>query len=290
MQEHVFKPTIVTYRGHYADDHLVDGRELGSSLSGFTRTANVITNFYLDGKINLHPNSQKVRYYVGVPKENGVLYELIALMQTGHLPVYTPALIELASEFLPAIWRAIIEKSLGRRSESEAMLEIIKEMAERKDEFASKVHDGHMRDKAWLQDHIDQLSGKMRTSLEDAATPVGRSVKSEKLWPGQEFETEIDEQAADVLRSRGADQVGDQVNMILRLRAVNLDTGSGQAEIVGEEGNKLFVKITDPALQTPENIYSHSLDQQTAIHATVKPTLRDGEIAKIFISDAKEAS
>jgi hypothetical protein len=47
-------------------------------------------------------------------------------------------------------------------------------------------------------------------------------------------------------------------------------------------------KISDPSLNTPNNVYTKSLNAQTPFEFSAKPVKRDGVIKTLYISDAKE--
>ncbi len=58
--------------------------------------------------------------------------------------------------------------------------------------------------------------------------------------------------------------------------------------IEGDEDKRYVGEISDPAIATPENIYKQSLGQPVALIVTAKATLKDGEIDRLYISDARE--
>lgn len=286
MAAPLFQPTLVTFTGLYADDNIIEVQQLGRSLHGLSKLANGITQFYLNGSVIRDSRLFTVRVYTGPPQKNGVALELVAIMQSGQLPLYAPILLQMAENFLPKIWRAVVEIALNQSSNEERMLDAIIDLAQRHDEFAREVHAGHMRDKTWLQDHISQITEASRQALADTAAPVGRSCRREQVYPQDLDGVNIDEAVAQSLKSKGEIQVEEARQMTLVMHAVNVDTGSGRAEVVGEPG-LLSIKITDPALAVPENVYTQSLDRQVPITATAKPTIRDGAINRLYISDAR---
>lgn len=282
----LFKPMAVTFTGLTADEHLLDVQQLGHSLVGFGRAANTVTHFYLNGQVVADSRLYQVRVYAGPPRENGVLYEFLALMATSQLPLYAPLLLEMAETVLPVLWRALIERLLGRNAESDKMIELLMQMVASNDDFRRQVHDGQMADKAWLQKHIDKLTEATRNPMAEATTPVGRSCRRETLHPDTPYAVEIDEAAAQSLRSKGELQVEESRTLELLLHAVNLDTGAARAEIVGQEGQVFPVKISDPLLSQTGNPYTRALHTRTALAVVAKPTTKDGQLVKLFVSDA----
>jgi hypothetical protein len=50
---------------------------------------------------------------------------------------------------------------------------------------------------------------------------------------------------------------------------------------------RLSGEISDPVLHAPNNPYSAALASQTTLEVIAKPELRDGEIEKLYILDAR---
>jgi len=284
--EPIIKPAIVTYTGLYADDHVVDVQDLGRSLIGLGRVANSVTHFWLYGEVVKDSRLFRVRHYAGPPQKNGVLYELAALMAQGQLPIFAPLLCELADAVLPHIWQAMIHRATGRGGEMHKALDLAHDTIVRYDDFARSVHDGHMADKRWLQDHVDSLTDANRRSMVEIPAPVGRSCNKETVWVGSVSPTEIDEPTAQVLRSKEPLQVGDTATYEAVLEAVDTTNGSCKFTVSGD-GKQTKGKITDPALANPENVYTRALDTKRSVVLTGKPVTKDGKIVQIYISDAR---
>jgi hypothetical protein len=53
------------------------------------------------------------------------------------------------------------------------------------------------------------------------------------------------------------------------------------------DGRVVSGKITDPALAIPGSVYTSALDRGLPLKVTAKPTLKDGEIHTLYVSDAK---
>ncbi|WP_455372629.1 DUF7946 domain-containing protein [Limibacillus halophilus] len=279
----------VSYNGLYADDHIVDIRHLAKSLDGIGLLSNGILHFYLYGEVAKHPNSFRVRSYAGPPLATSLSYEIVALMTSSQLPLFAPFLLEVAETFLPRIWEAAIAKGSGNRRLMEKQLEFIQDQAKRYDEFANKVHEGHMQDKRWLQEHIDKITLLNRNGLQSLPAPVGDSCRTVSVWNNSDSPVVVDEPTATALRKPDEIQVGDTFNARLIIRALNLDSGAGKADLIGHENKRVDIKVTDPNIILPKNLYSGSLDKQTELKVVAKPTLRDGQMTRLFISDAESS-
>jgi hypothetical protein len=72
----------------------------------------------------------------------------------------------------------------------------------------------------------------------------------------------------------------------VRLGAV--DEISRTCKILTEESSiPIKGKITDPAIENTNNIYSHALYQGAEIVITGKPVFKDGDLITFYISDAR---
>jgi len=96
----------------------------------------------------------------------------------------------------------------------------------------------------------------------------------------------IDDATAEVIRSREPLTVGNSNTYRVKLEGVFKTNGACRVRIT--ENNRIVSgKITDPSVGTPGNVYTQALNDAAELVVTAKPTLKDGEIKRLFISDAK---
>lgn len=169
------------------------------------------------------------------------------------------------------------------------MLDIIQDQIARQDRFSTLVHLGHLRDNERLHGLVDDLVKRADRSMRDTAAPVGRSsgpidIGEVELDAG----ITIDEPTAEVLRAKEELMVGDQRTFHVKFSAVDKSGKRCKVEILGDEGREIPCRITDPALMTTGNIYTHSLDTDAVAEIQAKPVLRDGIIRTLYISDGRE--
>jgi hypothetical protein len=109
--------------------------------------------------------------------------------------------------FTEKAFDAIIKTVLNRPSEAAMAIEGIRDLAFRHQEFASQIHEGHMRDKAWLQSVVERLAVENRAPLRALPEPVGNSVRTMQIGDGDN-QTTIDEPTAEVLRAHEPLEIG----------------------------------------------------------------------------------
>jgi hypothetical protein len=77
-----------------------------------------------------------------------------------------------------------------------------------------------------------------------------------------------------------------QTYQVSRMREVNVDTGHCIMDIEGV-GERIPGKITDPALEVPNNVYTRALNSQQPCFVEAKAVRKTGEIRRLYISNAR---
>lgn len=200
MQEPIFEAIPVTYRGLFADQHLVDAQQFGKSLIGVTKLANSVCHEIFHEEITHDPRSYQIRFCVGPSKKNGLIQEIFAVVTSGQMPLYSPILMKVGKKLTELVMDAVIEKALGKKKDANNAVDKIHELAMTHAEFSRQVLKGQMRDKAELFKIINDLHRENRASLRQIPEPVGRTVRLLQIGSGRDASV-IDEPAAEVLRS-----------------------------------------------------------------------------------------
>jgi len=286
VQEPLAKPVILSFDGKDASGHLIDAAYLGESLQGTARLYNSVAHFWFRGEIRSRvPPS--IRIQVGPPKEGSITYVVWFLMNHGEMALHPKLLGELADLTIPHFVKAIFSRRAGRKPELEKALDTISAQTTALVDFAKTVQRDHMQDKARLYDIVERLTKQNTQALRYIAAPVGPSVKMITHFQNTPNEYVIDEPTAEVFRSKDEVAVGDEAKYRAKIMAVDKLAGSCRLELEGT-GRPIHAKITDPALAMPGNIYTRALDSDAIVELTAKPILRDGEVATLYVSNAKE--
>lgn len=283
MPEPLFEPIPIAYRGLLADQHFVDAQQFGRSLIGATKLANSICHELFWENITHDPRSYHIRFCVGPSRENGLLQEIFAISSSGQLPLYTPILITVGKKFIELSIKAVIDKVLSKKDSSNAV-DRIHELAMAHNEFAKQVHEGQMRDKAWLQRMITTMARENRTAVRQLPDPVGRSVSHMQIGDSSAAAV-IDEPAAEVLRSPDNLSLGDKEEYVIRIHGVFKTNGACRVEILNEPKKKIVSgKIADDELGKPGNIYTRALNEGLSLKVVAQPTIKDGKVNRLFIT------
>ncbi|UEM13648.1 hypothetical protein CIT37_42770 [Bradyrhizobium ottawaense] len=286
MPEPLFEPIPIAYRGLLADQHFVDAQQFGRSLIGATKLANSICHELFWENITHDPRSYHIRFCVGPSRENGLLQEIFAISNSGQLPLYSPILITVAKKFIELSIKAVIDKVLSKKDSNNAV-DRIHELAMTHHEFAKQVHEGHMRDKAWLQRMITTMARENRASIRQLPDPVGRTVNHMQIG-GASVANVIDEPAAEVLRSPDMLSLGEKEEYVVRIHGVFKTNGACRVEILNAPKKKIVSgKIADDELLKPGNIYTRALNEGLTLRVVAQPTIKDRKINRLFITQGE---
>lgn len=282
----LIKPISILYDGRDADEHRVDGLQLGQSLSGLSKVYNSIGHFHFHQDYRTSEHS-KIRIQVGPPQE-GSFYYLIYLMFThGSLPTYPELFFQAAELVIPNLFKAMIALKSGRKNEVELCLEAMEKSRTDYVRLAETTLRHQQKAQENLFKSIEHLTAQNNRALAEAATPVGKSVKTITQIHENIDPILIDAPIAEALRAPETILVGETRQYCGVFTAIDKNTGNFKFEEKGSQ-NKLLGKITDPNIGIPKNIYTHSFDTATEVEITAKPTFKeDGELHKLFVSDAK---
>jgi hypothetical protein len=281
----LIRPINIKYDGLDAERHYIDGTQLACSIAGVTKLYNSIAHVAFHGGV-AHPSTFHMRFYVGPIAPGSITYALYLFLVHGTLPIYPEIFSEFAEMAMPGLVKAVFARRSGQTKQVDQAVEMIREMAERADDFARMVHKDHLTEKSRLYDLVEKLTDSNRGSMKDMVAPIGRSATEITHFSRTPEEIRVDEPMAVAFRSKKEVMIGDQTAFVAKIVAVDTKTGHCKIEIDGYD-SPISGKITDPALEQPGNSYTHALDTQQTVTLTAKPVFRNEEIATLYISDAR---
>jgi hypothetical protein len=289
--EGVLNPISLTYRGNDADESVIDLIEVGHSLTGVGRLYNSVAHFYFHGgEIVARRRVSLVRTYAGPPRAGSLNYILVASLVHQYLPVYSPLLLKLANKALAKLLEFIFASRTGNSAAMDKAIDALKDMHELDVSLMSEMVGKHAATTDKFIALVEKLAISNRPAMHDMVSPIGHSCKSITHFDQTAERLSIDEAAADVMRSKEDLEVGNEIKVPAII--IGVDTGTGSCRVQLTEGPHAVIRgrITDPALRTPHNRYTSALDDKRTIILTAKPIRKDGEITRLYISDAKESA
>lgn len=301
MERELSKSVPIEFDGLDATEHRLDASQLGRSLQGIAKLYRSVNHFYFTGAIPSRMRAPDVRILVGPPREGSVTYALWVLIAHGRLPMYPEMLAEFVDVCTPQVVKAVIAKRAGQPRVAEKAMEIVHDLAKenaeitkRFIEYGKTVELGHQErdraerdEKARMMALIERLAQVNGSAMTNMVSPVGYSARSLTHSKDEHAEYVIDEPAADAIRAKGSLEVLDETTVKVRIEGV--DKIARTCKILSDDwAVPVKGKITDPVLDTPENVYTKALDTTRDVVITGKPVLRDGELYMFYISNARD--
>jgi hypothetical protein len=294
MDEQPLLPAFqLAYRGNDAEKHQLDAVQAGKSIAGTARLYNSVLHFSFHGRIPARNYRPYIRTYTQAPRAGCLELTLIAATLYDQINAY-PVIVQKAVEFIfPKLLKAIFASRTKQSAEMMKTLEIIHDQSKQRHaevtqslSLAQTAIGAIAADKAQLFGLVQQLTNNNRAAMAEMVSPIGYSCRTLTHFDKTPMAQVIDEPMAESMRSQEELEVGTQAIFKGIILGVDKVTGACRVKLI-ENGQEIRGKITDPALQSTHNIYTAALDTADQVTLTAKPILKNGELSKLFISDAK---
>lgn len=295
MPESLFTPVELRFIGGDADKHHLDVEQFGKSVMGTAKLYNTAAHLFYTGGIPSGRTIYKIKMHTSAEiKESSVSIGIYAAMVMGEMAIYPKLWGDIAGMVIPDFVKAIYSKLVKRDNEViqiyNKMTEAIQVENDRNRQHAERITQLSYQTILRSQDNflqtIEAVSNNSRAAARDSVETIGRSSKGIEHHSKNGQIIGLDQPIADALRSKEEMTVADKQEFTGRLLGVDTVTGVCKFEV----GDTTFKgRITDPSLQVPQNIYTHSLDTQEAVTIIAKPTLKGSQIHQLYISDARPA-
>ncbi len=298
MQQRIITPFSLRYEGGLAESHIIDTQQLGFSLVGATKFYNSVIHYCLSG--NVPRNNYKKEYSCYTHASNQGCYEqwlFIAPLALQHGILADGARDAVSFIFFKVL--TALKNMMIKESQTEKIMNELCETLRHKADVDKDVMLVAMQLVGNSNETIAGLQNKLLDTLPDLLVlnrqnartmvdPVGLSCNEFHQFARTEYEDVISEPEAAVLKSKEKEEVGDvQTYTCLSITEVNKVTGHCEMLVDGFE-KPVKGKITDPLLLEPGNVYTRALDQETPFSFTAKPVTKDGEVHRLYVSDAKD--
>ncbi len=305
----IIPPFLVRYSGKGADDHILEAQEYGESIVGASKLYNSVVHYVMFGDI-LHPRTKKQLLCFAKPSEPGSVDQwlFVASAVAGNYGIDAAIYQEVLQWSFCRVMNAIketwvqpssAEKTIGTLSDemqekaaadSNMQILLVNGMLKMAHEHSENIASANERMASLhekLIEKLPELATKTRSNGRKFVSPVGSSCSSIRQFAETQYESDITEPDAEVIRGNEDMEVEEmkdyKANMISE---INLNTGHCTLEIEGID-RPVSGQISDPALGSPGNIYTRSLDSRSGFTVTAKAVKKGGKIQRLHISDAK---
>lgn len=265
---------VVRYDGLDAAEHAIEIDALGDSLKGLGRIIGVAATFAVTDKLVMHSNARPLKVVVGPPEANCLtLHAALAWVDQSSFIAGT------ASTLTASLITYIIQRSARQKAEMKHLRDIA-ELAVRQA--------GHRDDAVItrLLDTIDKMADSLKPAVRKAVKPVGTTAQTMTIHGASAGSPSlvVDKALRDAIDAEEPLEVGDEVEIDVRFFEMNQDTRTCRIATEGDTEARHMAEITDPAMLLPNNAYATAFAGQTGLRVRAKPTIRDGEVERWYIS------
>lgn len=260
----------VRYDGLDADTHELNLDALGESMQGISRLLAVVGNAAVTGRYVSQSQAMSVRVVAREPQANCFSFQAVVqfAQQQGLLQGSIAA-------FVTATISYIIAKAANRKEE-------VKHLAASLDKAIDALAQGNSETRESFAAMIPRLVDALRPAAKQAVEPVGRSCSVMRIGAS----TPIDVGAAAAIREDAPDSIDQERTYKLLVTELDLETGSARVRLVDEIETRIKASITDPVLKVTGNAYAAALVSGLPLCVTAKAAMRDGQIVRLYISNA----
>lgn len=260
----------ITYDGNDATRHVIDAVELSESLAGFARILSTAGHFALTGEFVKKAPAQNTRVYVteAQPKCFNLIYEVWEIAQQQQI------FQGFAGAILGSIATYVVARAANKRDEVKYLAEALK----------NAIAANTKRDEAMMErmfETINKMADSLRPAVRQAVTPIGGSA-GQITVNGQVF----DKADKDVITALSENEVTEERHWSATITELDREKATGKVRLQGDEESRTPITITDPTFRVVNNVYITAFMRGTAITLIGKAELSDGDIKRLYVSDA----
>lgn len=267
---------VIRFDGLDAESHEIDLFTLGESLKGIARIAGTAGSFALTQKYSKYFLAHDVRVLAREPKANCFSVPLVWSFVQQH---------QILAGSFGAIAVPLVGYIIAKNANKREEMKLLKEALD------TAIHQLGHRDEAViarLLDTVDRMAADLRTSARQVVAPLGKSASTVTIYsPNHNLSTTFNQNDADAINKDEDDEITDTRELTILITELDLKLGTCKAHI--DETNptqRINAVITDPLIKNTNNSYSLAFAAGERITVKAKLQLNDGEITKLYISDA----
>ena len=274
----LFSPLPIRFEGRFADNNLVDAKALSESLAGMNRLVN--TSMFVLDRMNIPSRRQSapIRVMVSPPQTGSYEYLMHVFSADGLLPLVADVIANRGQELM---WRMLSTTLLLNSNRSNDVEPHFKELMKLTQDLRQ---DRNTSEERFLQ-LISDLAQTNQNASAMSVSNVGFDTNKLLLKHNDDL-TEVDIEAAEIIREKGQITVGDLAKF--RCYVDGLKRHNRTLVLQLEEMPEQYVtaEVVDPVFDQTENIYIKAYDEKRVIEVSAKPFYRDDAIIKLVVMDA----
>lgn len=271
MDSNTFATVPIRYDGMDAEQHQIELSSLGESLQGMARVLAVTGHFVLTQEYVKQYQAHDIKVLVAEPKAN--CFSIHAVLEFAK---QQQVFAGIAAPALSAILAWIFARSANRRDEMKALKDSL-------DKAINTLASNNQETIQRMLGTMERMADALRPAVREAVKPIGRTCTQMTV----DGSIVVDQAAAEAIRSEAIDEVTAEKTWRIRITELDLESSSAKVRLDGDGNQERRIKavITDPAVKVLSNPYAQALVSQSELAVRGKATLREGEIAQLYISN-----
>lgn len=273
------EPILIRFDGLDAANHEIEMAALAESLRGISRILAVCGNFAATREYVQHKDAMAIRVVARPPESH--CFELWASIRWAS---ENPLISTFVGGLFVTLVAYIFKRAAGEREEMKqlrgALDQAIRELGGRDQAVVER-----------LLDTVDKMADALRPAAKQAVAPIGVTARSLTIGSVDRARgMTVGEAEKAAIAAEGPSEVGQERSYIVVITELDLTNGSCKLALTDDPDNRIAGRITDPAIDIPNNPYALAFAAMEPLAVRAKATIRNGEIQRLFISDTDPSS
>jgi len=274
------KNLLIEFHGAYSDNHQIDMRQFGYSLIGIERILRIGFICFSSHRFPKRGEESPVSIFMTQPYPGSYGFTTIIQEVAGsNYPLLNQFFVEQGHRMSLKWLSGILLNRGGREEDSLQMTnDLVQIITNYSDGIDQRRHE-----------EIMELIKRpeLSRSAREIVKPIGKSSNKLMISDGNGDKIEIDEPIADSIRSKDKLEVGEMETFVVRVDGFTHHNKQLKITHPNEPGRFINGKINDPEFNNLPNIYTKAASENKELKVTAKPTLKEGRITTLYISDAE---
>lgn len=280
----------IKYEGRDAAHNLIDVRELAISLKGTSQLLTSASHVLFAGEVGTARAKPKIRFYAQPVQKGSFPIDIVG---------YSGDLVKLASQVVAALGVEAIQRLIsiaillpsGRRKEVDPHFEQLMELTKKIQADAHASQEMLLARSAQseknVRDIVETFAQQNRRAVSEAVHPIGRTCADTIFGDEKRGGVVVDLPTAQTIRSEVKLEIGEMQKFKVHVDGIIAHNKTVKLYIEGCGERIITGDLLDPAADKWPNIYKDSV-KSGVLEVTGKPTLKEGEIIRLAVFDAKK--
>lgn len=261
------------FEGIDAANHEIDLFAFGECLKGIARISATAGHFAATQEYSKYFISHSVRVVAREPRSSSFSIDIFWNFVQQH-QLLSGSFGAISATLIPYVISVAAGKRAEMRLLKEALDNAIRELGNKDATIVAR-----------LLDIVEKMAIDLKPSVRQAVAPVGSSCKTLTIESQNRSHTFDEADKAAIMMDKD-DELTEVRGFTVLITEMDLERGSCKVRIENEDSNKRFpANITDPSLEITGNAYVSSFAAQEVIDVKAKALVKDGEVARLYISD-----